>query len=101
MSQNNNELDLPISSKERLVAFLLCGFLGIFGAHRFYAGRTISAVIMLILTILGWLTAFLGVGLVFIGIVSIWALIDFIIVLIGKFKDSNGYIIVNWTKPAR
>ena len=34
----------PISRKSRLVAFLLAFFLGMFGAHRFYVGKTGTAI---------------------------------------------------------
>ncbi|MFG6359332.1 MAG: TM2 domain-containing protein, partial [Mailhella sp.] len=79
MTQTFGELNVVVSQKERLVAFLLCFFLGVFGAHRFYAGRTLSAVSILVLNVIGWFTSFLGVGLVLIGIASFWVFIDFII----------------------
>ncbi len=41
-----------ISSRSRLATVLLAFFLGIFGAHRFYIGKTITAILMLILSIL-------------------------------------------------
>lgn len=96
-----NELESAVSSKERVVALLLCFFLGVVGAHRFYAGRIPSAVLMLILTALGWVTAIIGVGFVLIGAASIWAFADFIVILIGKFKDKEGYPIVNWIETVR
>lgn len=43
---------VDISSKSRLTTTLLCVFLGIFGAHRFYLGNIATAVGMLILGIL-------------------------------------------------
>lgn len=101
MSQASNESVGTVSSKERLVAILLCFFLGVLGAHRFYAGRIPTAVIMLITTVLGWITVFIGIGFILIGITSIWTFIDFIIILVGKFKDTNGYPIVNWIRTVR
>jgi len=56
-------------SKSIGIYLLLCWFLGIFGVHRFYAGKNGSGVAMFILSI----TVF---GLVVTGI---WTLIDFII----------------------
>jgi hypothetical protein len=44
---------LDISQKSRLATTLLAWFLGEFGAHRFYLGKTGTAVLMLILSIIG------------------------------------------------
>ena len=60
---------------------------GIFWGHRFYVGKTGSAIAQLILSIT-------IVGL----IVSIpWLLIDFIMIVVGSFKDSNGKELKRWT----
>jgi TM2 domain-containing membrane protein YozV len=63
-------------------AFLLALFLGIFGAHRFYL-KSPKRVLML--------CTFGGFG--------VWVLIDIITILLGKFNDETGQIIVN-PKPA-
>jgi TM2 domain-containing membrane protein YozV len=69
----------PISPKSRLVALLLCWFLGIFGAHRFYVGKNGTAALM-------------------IGGLGIWALVDLIIVC-GGFTDKNGLKVFQWMEP--
>lgn len=66
-----------ISSKSKGVAALLCFFLGYLGIHRFYAGK-------------------IGTGLVWLftgGLCGVGAIIDFIIILCGNFKDGNGDLI--------
>jgi TM2 domain-containing membrane protein YozV len=59
--------------KSWLVALLLCFFLGMLGAHRFYVGK-IGTAILQILT-------FGGLG--------IWVLIDLIMIIIGRFSDKQ------------
>jgi TM2 domain-containing membrane protein YozV len=62
------------SPKSKVVAALLCFFLGGLGIHRFYLGYTLIGVIQLV--------TFGGCG--------IWALIDFILILVGSLKDRDG-----------
>ncbi|MCS0495864.1 TM2 domain-containing protein [Ancylobacter mangrovi] len=58
------------------VAYVLWFFLGGVGGHRFYSGRTGSAVAQLLLTVAGVILAAAGVGLVLLAIVGIWVLVD-------------------------
>ena len=60
--------------KSNITAILLCLFLGGLGIHRFYLGYTLIGVIQL-LTFGGFL---------------IWAIVDFIRLIIGSLKDSEG-----------
>jgi len=69
-----------MSEKSRLVALLFCWFLGIFGAHRFYVGKTGTGVIWLLT--LGCL----GIGLV----------VDLIMILLGRFYDSQNKPVLAW-----
>ena len=70
-----------MTDKKILPAFLLCGFLGVFGAHRFYVGKTGTAIAQ-ILTL---------------GGLGFWALYDFIMIIIGKFTDIDGNELTEWT----
>ncbi|MEU0488178.1 TM2 domain-containing protein [Nocardiopsis changdeensis] len=69
----------PVSPKNWLVTVLLSFFLGYLGVHRFYAGKIGTGVLMLVTC----------------GGVGVWALIDFIMVLLGRFQDSDGLPIKN------
>ncbi len=70
-----------MSDKRILPAFLLCFFLGVIGAHRFYVGK-IGTGILQIVTL---------------GGLGIWALIDFIMIIAGAFTDKQGNKITQWT----
>lgn len=76
-----------VSSRKITPAVLLCFFVGVFGVHRFYAGKFGSGVAMLVLT----LTLF---GVVITGI---WALVDLITLAVGAFRDGDGRPIRDWT----
>ena len=47
------------NKKSAGVSYLLCIFLGGFGAHRFYLGTTGAAIGQLALGLLGWVTLFI------------------------------------------
>lgn len=65
------------SPKNRVVAVLFCVFLGYLGAHRFYVGKFWT----------GLLQLFTG------GAFGVWVIIDFILLLMGRFKDGEGRIL--------
>lgn len=69
-----------VSQKSRLVAFLLCWFLGYLGIHRFYVGK-------------------IGTGVLYIftgGLFGIGIFVDWIVILVGSFKDETGAVLANW-----
>jgi len=87
-----------LSPKSRLATTLLAFFLGGFGAHRFYTGKIATAVEMLILSIVGYVTIWniWWLGLICLIAVNIWAFIDFIFAVLGKMTDRAGKLIKNW-----
>jgi len=70
-----------MSEKKILPAFLLCFFLGFLGIHRFYVGKVGTGVVQLLTF----------------GVLGIWTLIDFVLIIVGSFKDSEGNKITEWT----
>jgi hypothetical protein len=54
-----------VSNKSRLAITLFSFFLGQFGAHRFYSGHIATAIVMLILTIIGYVTLMFVFGFIF------------------------------------
>lgn len=76
------------SKKSAGAAYALWFFLGGFGAHRFYLGLTGSAVAQLVLSVLGWSTIIVGVGLIFLVPLGIWLLVD-LFTIGGKVRSHN------------
>lgn len=70
------EQRLANDKKSTLVAYLLWFFLGGFGVHRFYLGKTGSGAIMLGLLILGLLTTVIYIGIAFLLALAIWMIVD-------------------------
>ena len=62
------------SDRSLAAMFLFCFFLGTFGAHRFYAGKILTGLLMFIT----------------IGGFGIWWLIDMIVIIFGAFRDADG-----------
>ena len=71
---NGVKINKEVESKDWLIVLLLCFFLGCFGVHRFYVGKTGTGVAQLLTC----------------GGCGIWALIDFIMILVGSFTDAKG-----------
>ncbi|MEV0811026.1 TM2 domain-containing protein [Micromonospora sp. NPDC050200] len=67
----------PVSAgaqKSWVVALLLCFFVGVLGVHRFYVGKVGTGILQLIT----------------VGGLGIWTFIDFILILVGSFRDKQG-----------
>lgn len=83
-------------AKSKVVAGLLGIFLGGFGVHNFYLGYTKKAVIQLVCTIVGILLSCVGIGVLVISGISIWGLIEGIMILCGKIdKDGKGNLLAS------
>ncbi len=81
-----NNIQVYYSNKSKLVALLLCLFLGTLGLHRIYIGRRQGGLLMLALSIIGAIFS----GGVITGLVTIWALVDLVCLCIGKLTDAQG-----------
>lgn len=79
--------------KSWMGAVLLALFLGNLGVHNFYLGYTGRGVAQLALTVLGWATAVLLIGFVFLAVVGLWVFVDFVRILLrsgSMGRDSRG-----------
>lgn len=70
-----------VSDRSRGVALALATVTGVFGGHRFYAGKTGTGLLMLCT----------------LGGFGIWWLFDMILVASGEFRDWDERRIVRWT----
>jgi len=72
--------------KTRGVLGLVCFFFGYLGVHRFMVGKVGSGIVQLILcfSVIGWL------------VLPFWLLVDFIMILVGSFRDKEGNVIEEW-----
>lgn len=61
--------------RSKWTAFFLCLFLGVFGIHRFYVGKSFTGIVWL------FTGGFFGIG----------AIIDLLLILFGSFRDKAGY----------
>lgn len=68
------------SDRSRLVALLLCWFLGVFGAHRFYVGKMGTGLLMIVT----------------LGGLGFWILFDLVMIVIGQFTDVEGKLVFKW-----
>lgn len=78
-----------LKGKNWMAAMSLCWFLGMYGAHRFYTGKSNSGWVMVVLTVLG-ITA---------PISAIWAVIDGFRLALGQYTHEDGselYERVDW-----
>ena len=68
-----------VSPKSKVAGILLCFFLGVLGVHRFYVGKIGTGVVQLLT----------------LGGLGIWALIDLVMLICGKFTDGQGKLLAN------
>ena len=66
--------EVGTSEKGWLSCLLLFLFLGWLGAHRFYVGKVGTALLYIIT----------------LGGLGVWARVDFILIVVGNFKDNEG-----------
>lgn len=108
------QVTADVSPKSRLAVSLLALFVGEFGVHRFYAGKIVTAVVMLAVTLLAYVMVIssvigessavnddpwwigIAVGILLGSAVGIWSIVDTIIALMGGFRDSQGKPIKKW-----
>ena len=94
------------SDKKKVVAALLCLFIGPFGVHRFYVGKVFTGILMIVFALLIPLYVFTSLAdlanlalvierlyhtseLDGLWVIWIWAIIDFVRIIKGSFGDKE------------
>lgn len=89
-----NIIPVPVDKskqRSRMVAGLLALLCGVYGVHNFYLGYTGKAVTQLVLTVCGIIGSFILIGVLPILAVSVWTLIEGILLFTGKIDtDADG-----------
>ena len=73
-----------MSDRSRLVSFLLCASFGMFGAHRFYVGKTGTGIV--------WLLTF--------GVFGLGIIVDLVMILLGRFFDKDNKPVQAWARTS-
>lgn len=81
-------LEYNARAKSAALGYILWFFLGFLGAHRLYAGRIGSGLFQLVLHAVGWATAWIVIGWLFLAIWGVWWLIDAFLIH-GWIRDYN------------
>ncbi len=68
------------SDKSRAVALILAILVGVFGVHRFYAGKVGTGILMLLT----------------LGGLGIWYIYDIVLIASGAFRDADGKRLIAW-----
>jgi len=82
------------NKKTALIAYLLWFFAGYLGAHRFYLGRIVSGLIMLVLFLLSCVGMLILVGFIGLAVIGLWWLIDGFLIP-GMISGANNKLINN------
>ena len=77
-----------------LVAYLLWFFLGWFAAHRFYAGRMVSGLVMLVVSLISWAFTAIVIGYLGLFLIGLWLLVDAFLIP-GMISARNRAIIAS------
>ena len=80
------------NKKSAGIAYLLWFFVGLFGGHRFYLGRTGSGLSMAIIFVISLILTAAVIGFFGLLAVGIWALIDALLIP-GMVQEHNNQLI--------
>lgn len=97
MMQLTNEERMLVNSelsrkgKNMGLAYILLIFLGTLGIHRFYLGYKGTAIAQLVLTLTGWLTIWILIGILPLIVVGVWVIVDLFLIP-GMVERANAEV---------
>lgn len=79
--------------KSLLIAYLLWFFLPVLGVHRMYAGKWVTGILMLVLSLVGGATTWIGIGFIPLAIAGLWWLLDAVLtyMMIERHNEELAY----------
>ena len=80
------------NKKSVLISYLLWFFFGWLGGHRFYLGKSGSAIALLLLTLTGAITSWFFIGFLILLVPAIWLTVDAFLIP-GMVRDTNNNLI--------
>ena len=94
MSDTAAAMHYDANKRSVLVAYLLWFFLGWFAAHRFYAGRMVSGLVMLVVSLISWAFTAILIGYLGLFLIGLWLLVDAFLIP-GMIRAYNRGIIAS------
>ena len=101
--------EIKYSERKKLVALLLGFYLGIIGVHCFYLGKIWMGIVryfLFLLSIAFYLIGFFTPGILYrilfdcslliIPSLFIWGIVDCILIILGKARDSKKLLVKDW-----
>jgi TM2 domain-containing membrane protein YozV len=91
--------DNGISREKKLTLILLCWLFGLLGVHRFYTGKYLTGSVYIIAWSLAGalsLTKNEIISIIPLALLFLWWVMDVMRIIMGKFTDKEGRLIVDW-----
>ncbi|TKX29133.1 NINE protein [Campylobacter estrildidarum] len=93
LSEDKQNALAVLSLKNPIIGLVLGLFVGYFGVDRFYKGDKTLGIAKLAIWVIGVLTTWIYIGIVFLLVVYVWTIVDLFLVWKGIKKDNLNKIL--------